>query len=118
MALARLSRLDHFFCHEQACPVVYFDAAGTRYDRSDLRVPVWQKEAPGDRVICYCFGDTEGDVRREIVLTGQCHAAARIRAHIAADRCACDIRNPKGVCCLGDLLEVIRRLGAPGTART
>ena len=34
----------------------------------------------------------------------------RIREHIAAQRCACDIRNPRGACCLGDVMAAVKRL--------
>ena len=38
-------------------------------------------------------------------------AVDRVRAHIAAGRCACEIRNPKGTCCLGDVIAAVRAKG-------
>jgi hypothetical protein len=35
---------------------------------------------------------------------------ARIREHIAAQRCACDVRNPRGACCLGDVMAAAKRI--------
>jgi hypothetical protein len=35
---------------------------------------------------------------------------ARICEHIAAQRCACDIRNPRGACCLGDVMAAAKRI--------
>ena len=49
---------------------------------------------------------------REVVETGRCGAVQRVRDHIAADRCACDVRNPRGTCCLGDLMKAVARLEA------
>jgi hypothetical protein len=66
----------------------------------------------GDRQVCYCFDETEASIRREIVETGRSTAVQRIREHIAADRCACDVRNPRGVCCLGDVIATVRRIAA------
>ena len=108
-ALARLSAGDHHFCPEPACDVVYFDNAGTTYLRRDLRVAVWEKEGTGTRMICYCFGENEADIRREFEKYGSSGAVARVRAHIQAGRCACEIRNPRGVCCLGDVVAAIER---------
>ena len=34
----------------------------------------------------------------------------RVTAHIEAERCACDVRNPRGSCCLGDVAAVIERV--------
>lgn len=112
-ALARVAQTDHWFCADAQCDVVYFTADGGTYSKQDVRVPVWRKESVGDRTVCYCFGETESAIREEIRLTGQSEAVQRIRRHIDADRCACDVRNPRGVCCLGDVSLVVRRLAGP-----
>ena len=110
-ALARVSPGDHLFCPDPVCEVVYFDQRGKTYLRRDVRVPVWEKEAAGSRMICYCFGENEADIRRELGEQGASGAVARVRAHIQAGRCACEIRNPRGVCCLADLIAAIERAG-------
>jgi hypothetical protein len=109
-ALRRLSASEHRFCPDQDCDVVYFDAAGNRYTKSDVRVAVWQKERFGARMVCYCFGENEADMRAEVERSGQSDAVARVRGHIEAGRCACDIRNPRGVCCLGDVTAAVKRV--------
>ena len=109
-ALSRLSAIDHRFCPDPTCDVVYFNALGECYRRQDLRVPVWQKEPFGTRLVCYCFGETEGTIRDEIERAGVSRAVERVREHIAARRCACDVRNPRGVCCLGDLIDAVKRV--------
>jgi hypothetical protein len=47
---------------------------------------------------------------REVEDSGRSGAIERVRAHIADRRCACDVRNPRGVCCLGDLTVVAKAL--------
>jgi hypothetical protein len=108
--LRRLHTVPHHFCGDAQCDVVYFDADGRVYRQDDLRVPVWEKQAPGERMICYCFGENETEMRAEVMTTGSSQAVARVRAHIAAGRCACEIRNPRGVCCLGDITAAVARL--------
>jgi len=111
-ALRRLSAGGrHHFCPDPSCEIVYFDNAGGLYRTSDVRVPVWEKEPFGARVICYCFGENEAEMREESRLTGRSTAVERVRAHIAVGRCACEIRNPRGVCCLSDLAEAVERCG-------
>ena len=110
-ALRRLSAtVPHHFCADPRCEIVYFDDAGGLYRQRDLRVPVWEKEAFGARMICYCFGENEADMREECERSGDSQAVARVRAHIAAGRCACEIRNPRGVCCLGDVMAAVDRV--------
>lgn len=113
-ALPRVAQTVYWFCADAQCDVVYFTADGGTYSKQEVRVPVWQKEPAGDRTVCYCFGETESAIREEIRSIGHSEAVQRIRRNVDADRCACDVRNPRGVCCLGDVSIMVRRLtGSP-----
>ena len=112
MALRRLALVPLYFCQKRACSVVYFTTDGQVYTLTDVRVPVWQKEPAGGRRMCYCFDENEASMVRELVETGRCGAVQRVRDHIAADRCACEVRNPRGTCCLGDLMKAVARIEA------
>ena len=61
-------------------------------------------------MICYCFGETEAVMRTEMLRDGTTNAVHRVREHIEARRCACEVRNPRGVCCLGDLTQAVKRM--------
>ena len=111
-AMRRVSGTPHRFCGGSACSTVYFDAAGQVFGTRDIRVPVWQKEPFGRRMICYCFGENEADIRAEIQCTGRSEAVERVRALIAAKRCACELRNPRGTCCLGDVVRAVAQMAA------
>ena len=116
VALARFEIDAYYFCASPDCDVVYFGLGGGRFQKSDLRVPVWLKEPAGDRTICYCFGENETTIRQELESQGASHAVHRVRDHIAARRCACDIRNPRGTCCLGELTSAVRYIEASVTS--
>jgi len=108
-ALARFEVAQMRFCTTPSCHVVYFDDEQV-FGTADLGVAVWQKSAPGARVVCYCFGENESEMRAEIARTGTSDAVARVRAGIAARRCACEVRNPRGTCCLGDVTQATQAL--------
>ena len=110
-ALMRLSAPEHRFCATPECPVVYFGIEEA-FDREELVVPVFQKEPAGDRRVCYCFGIGEGDLRLELVETGRSTASARVSALVKADRCACEVKNPQGSCCLGNLAAAAKAVKA------
>jgi hypothetical protein len=110
VALRRVQLTHYRFCANPACETVYFGEAGDHFDINNIRVPVWQKQPSGARPLCYCFGETESGIRSELLEHGRTGVVARIRDHIAAQRCACDIRNPRGACCLGDVLAAVKRL--------
>ncbi len=111
-ALQRMPQGDLRFCPDADCDVVYFDADGVSFATTEVRVPVLQKLPFGARQVCYCFGESEASIRTELELTGASSATARIRDHIAAGRCACDVRNPRGACCLGDVIAATERVKA------
>lgn len=106
VALARLAEGPVYICATPTCSVVYFGASQS-FVTSEIRVPVWQKERPGSRTVCYCFGENEADIRREWAATGASGAVARVRAQIDAGRCACEVRNPRGTCCLADVSAAV-----------
>ena len=111
-ALRRFEPGSYRFCPDASCKVVYFSEAGTSFTTEDVRVSIWQKEPPGQRTVCYCFDETESAIACELRDTGLSHAVERVRAHIAAHRCACEVRNPRGVCCLGDVIAAVERAQA------
>lgn len=117
IALRRLVAAPLYFCDEPACSAVYFTMDRAVYTSTDVRVAVWQKEPAGARRICYCFDENESAMARELVETGRCDAVRRVRDQIAADRCACEVRNPRGTCCLGDLMKAVARIVSECTSR-
>jgi hypothetical protein len=110
-ALARLSAPAHRFCATPRCPVVYFGREEA-FVCDDLIVTVFQKELEGTRTFCYCFAVTEADIRRELLETGHSSAFERITVLVNADRCACEVKNPQGRCCLGNVAEATKRIEA------
>ena len=108
-ALARLNLAGFYFCPSAACETVYFSDADQVFQTADVTVEVWQKQPAGHRTFCHCFGENEAAMRTELETTGRISAIERVRHHIAERRCACDVRNPRGVCCLGDLTAAVRR---------
>ncbi len=102
---------DYLFCRTPDCPVVYFLADGSQTFRVEqVRERVYQKEPGTDDVwICYCFQHTVGEFRRAPTATR--HALLDdINAGIRADQCACDLRNPQGSCCLGNVKALVKQL--------
>jgi len=105
--LVRLSAAHHRFCPTSDCPVVYFGREES-FERDDITVPVFQKEVPGARLVCYCLSVTEAEIRREILESGRSAAADQIRTLVNAGRCACEVKNPQGSCCLGNVAAVTK----------
>ena len=60
--------------------------------------------------LCYCFGFDESHLREEISKTGSTTVPERISRLIREGLCSCDVRNPSGKCCLGDVNRAVTRL--------
>src|SRR5260370_14529589 len=110
--LDRVNGEAYGFLAELHCHVVYYGGEGTRFSVDDLRERATTKTQGDKRPICYCFGFTEGDARKEIERTGQSTIPAKVSGLIKAGMCACEVRNPAGVCCLGEVNRTVNRLSA------
>lgn len=98
------------FCRSANCEVVYFHPDGDCLRKPDVRVRVGLKETTDPVPICYCFGYTEAMAVAEIRDTGKCTIPQRITAEVKAGNCACEIRNPQGSCCLGNVNVAVKRV--------
>lgn len=101
---------QYYFCEAPGCDVVYFSSnpEAPLFTRRDLLVRVGAKEGADPVPVCYCFGITREEIRNEIRATGKCTAPERIKSEVQSGRCACEVKNPSGRCCLGNVLQVIK----------
>jgi len=98
----------YFFCSSSDCSVVYFNSIGTIYNTDDLKVSVFQKEKGEEVPACYCFGWTRKKISGEIHNSDKSSAIESIKKNIQAGRCACEINNPQGSCCLGNVSQYVK----------
>ncbi len=102
---------QYFFCKTPDCDTVYFCGEQT-FSKNQLRERVHQKE-PADAAVpvCCCFGHTPASIRLEIEATGSSSAVDDVNTGIKAGQCACEVRNPQGNCCLGNVRAVVEKIG-------
>ena len=112
VSLTQVSAVKYRFCQAADCPTVYYRSDGQQlFGEAELRERVYQKHPADDSVlVCYCFQHTLGSIRAELIETGASTVIAAITAGIQADQCACDIRNPQGDCCLGNVRQLVRQI--------
>lgn len=106
----RMPPTQYYFCDAGGCDVVYFplDQEAPVYRRDDLLVRVGRKETSDPIPVCYCFGVTRQNIWDEIRRTGKSTVAERINAEVKAGHCACEVKNPSGRCCLGNVTLAVR----------
>lgn len=104
-----LWNVQYYYCKEPACEVVYFSNENVPFfSIGDVAVTVFAKDHGDGVPVCYCFNWTRARIKQQIEETGQSTAAVEIAREIKAGNCACDIKNPKGECCLGEVNMFVR----------
>ncbi|WCK52986.1 (2Fe-2S)-binding protein [Aneurinibacillus sp. Ricciae_BoGa-3] len=98
------------FCASDNCNVVNFGDQGGRFTKDDVRLPVFQKDHGQDTNVCYYFDWTRSKIMEEIRTTGKSTAVSSISSHIKAGRCGCDLNNPQGSCCLGNVTAAVKEV--------
>lgn len=100
---------SYVFCSNPNCPTVYFSGNHSQsYIENDLKVPVYQKNLSADVPVCYCFDWTRERLMQTVGTDQQ--PADLIKAHVQASRCGCEVNNPQGACCLGNVNAFLRGL--------
>lgn len=99
-----LSILDpsssYLFCANTDCEVVYF-ADKHVFNKDAIKVPVYQKDEGLGVPVCYCFGWTRHRLVKAI--QGEENPVQCISEQVKNDRCGCEVNNPQGSCCLGNV---------------
>lgn len=101
---------NYKMCSNQQCEVVYFNKKGSIYQTQDIKVPVSFKSDDPKCPICYCFGWTREKLKNDYEQTEHSTAVDEISEHIKAGRCGCEVNNPEGSCCLGNVKKYLASL--------
>lgn len=96
---------SYSFCSNSSCEVVYFSDLQT-YGKDTLKVSVFQKDDSLDVPVCYCFGWTRERLLQAVQENQR--PTEHIREQVQANRCGCEVNNPQGACCLGNVTTFIR----------
>ena len=100
--LERAMHGNYSFCSARDCSIVYFEDKGSQqFTVDDLRIRVGLKVTEDPIPLCYCFGFDENHMRNEIERTGNTSIPEKVSKLIREGLCACEARNPSGMCCLG-----------------
>lgn len=110
VSLRSIQDTEYYFCRTQSCPVVYYTADGKSiFTTSQLRERVYQKEPNADDVfVCYCFRHTVTEIRNALP-EARVSIINDINTGIQSNQCACDLRNPQGSCCLGNVRGLMKQ---------
>lgn len=109
-ALERIDRsAEYRFCRTPGCSTVYYnDSEQGSFSLAEVLVRVGQKQPGPPTPVCYCFDFTVEQVAAEVESSGESTIPDQITTRIQSGECACEIRNPQGSCCLGNVRAAVR----------
>ena len=107
ISLRALTARFYQFCATPGCEVVYYAAGAPPILCDQVRELIFQKDPNADVLVCYCFRVSRGQFQQ-----GSGAERSAILADIVAGtrqgQCACELRNPQGSCCLGNVRRLLR----------
>lgn len=98
-----------YYCKTPTCKVVYFRGDEV-LTQDDMSVIVGLKEGAAPATVCYCFDWSKEKIKEELETAGKTTALEDIKAKMKNPGCSCEILNPSGGCCLGDVTKAIKEL--------
>ncbi len=105
-----LTGRPYFFCDSPDCDVVYVSASGQEViTTSQLSVRVGIKEKEDPIPLCYCFDFDKKAIWEDIRSKGTTDIPRIITHRIKAGECRCQVTNPRGSCCLGDIYKAVNQ---------
>ncbi|MCY9659461.1 copper chaperone Copz family protein [Paenibacillus chondroitinus] len=102
---------DHtyVFCPNSSCNTVYFSGTHAQtFEEDALKVPVFQKNFSMNVPVCYCFDWTRERLAQAI--SDNQRPVDHIKSHVQSNRCGCEVNNPQGACCLGNVTAFVGSL--------
>lgn len=79
--------------------------------KADLKVRVGSKETEEPILVCYCFGYTRKMIEDDFLRNGRSTIQKEITKKVKEGKCRCEVMNPQGTCCLGDVAQVLKHQG-------
>ena len=115
-AKAYLTSQPYYFCDAPDCNTVYVSALGDHLLTKDqLTVRVGIKETEDPIPLCYCFDFDRKAVWEDIRSKGATHIPKIITERVKAGECRCEVTNPSGTCCLGNVYRAVKQAKAMKT---
>ncbi len=103
----------YYFCNAPDCDTVYVSVLGEHLITKDqLFVRVGIKEQEDPVPICYCFNYDRQAIQADFRNKGSTEILKIITARVKAGECRCEVTNPSGTCCLGDISRAVKQAEA------
>ncbi|MDH5433929.1 MAG: hypothetical protein OEY19_08275 [Gammaproteobacteria bacterium] len=85
---------NYYFCGNRDCELVYFDTEGNGFNKKQMSKSTQESLFNDVKTICFCYHITEKQIKDKPELKDF------VIEQTKSGHCACNIKNPSGLCCL------------------
>jgi len=91
---------DYFLCMSEECDITYYNPKSTvKFNKQQMKVPIWFKKGDNPKYACYCSEITEEQVINAVVKDGATNMKEVLKVTGAMSNSQCQKKNPLGKCC-------------------
>jgi len=102
--------MDYYICVNEECDVVYYNPqSDVKFDKQQVKVPVWFKKDANPKYACYCSKVKEEQVIDAVIKHGAKTVKDIIEITEAMKNSQCQKNNPLGRCCHKIIQEAIEK---------
>jgi len=95
-----VGNMDYYMCMNEECDIVYYNPeSGVKFEKQQVKVPIWFKKDANPKYACYCSKVTEEQVIDAVIKHGAKTVKDIIEITGAMKNSQCIKNNPLGKCC-------------------
>lgn len=91
---------NYFLCMNEECDVTYYNTeSNIKFNKQQVKVPIWFKKDANPKYACYCSKVTEEQVIDAVLKDGATDIKDVLKITGAMSSSQCQKKNPLGKCC-------------------
>lgn len=96
----QISDDDYFLCMNEECDITYYNVeSNIKFNKQQIKVPIWFKKYANPKYACYCSKVTEKEIIDAVVKDGATNMEEVLKITGAMNNSQCQKKNPLGKCC-------------------
>ncbi len=91
---------DYYLCISEECDITYYNSeSNVKFNKQQVKVPIWFKNDANPKYACYCSKVTEEQVINAVLKDGAQNMKDVLKLTGAIQNAQCQKNNPLGKCC-------------------
>ncbi|WP_411168192.1 Csac_0668 family 2Fe-2S cluster-binding (seleno)protein [Clostridium sp. MB05] len=91
---------EYSLCMSEECDITYYNTeSNTKFNKQQIRVPIWFRKDADPKYVCYCSKVTEEEIINAVVKDGATNMMEVLKITGAMNNSQCQKKNPLGKCC-------------------